>query len=284
MSVDQTSSLTIRERALLAARAACGNSASLPTPPEPGFSPEGAAVGGGLVYTSTSDTRPSEFIVDPHLSRLRRLKRSVITSARLIQEEVDSDPSERFHAVMVTLTYRQDSDWCPYQITQYIKAVRAWFLRRGSLIRYLWVHELTKAGKTHYHVLFWLPKRLQMPKADKRGWWPHGMTKTEKVKRNAVGYVAKYASKGSDDSVPKGARLCGSGGLSGDARAERAWWLCPGYVRAWCPDYADRPRRAQGGGWVAKGSGDYLPAQFQVVRRWPLTVRRIMETVEAGEF
>jgi len=113
-----------------------------------------------------------------------------------------------------------------------------------------------------------------MPKADKTGWWPHGMTKTEKVQRNAVGYVAKYASKGTDDKLPKGARLTGSGGLSLDGRLRRAWWMCPGYIRAWCPDYSDRPRRASGGGWLAKTTGDYLPSLFEVVRRYPLMVRR----------
>lgn len=197
-----------------------------------------------------------------------------MTSARLIQEEVDSDRSTRCHALMVTLTYRQDDDWCPLQITAYLKRVRQYFLRRSVLIRYIWVHELTKAGKTHYHVLFWLPRCYQMPKADKRGWWPHGMTKTEKVRKNAIAYVAKYASKGTHDDLPKGARLCGSGGLSADARDQRAWWGCPGYVRAWCPDYSDRPRRAEGGGWIAKSSGDYLPALFELVRCFPLMVRR----------
>lgn len=239
--------------------------------------------GGGLVHSSTSDTRPLEFQVDPHQSRLRRLRRSVLTSARLLQEEV-SQEATRHYAVMVTLTYRPDQEWCPRQVSEYLKRVRHWFSRRGAAIRYLWVHELTKAGKTHYHVLFWLPKALQMPKADKRGWWPHGMTRTERVRKNAVAYVAKYATKGSDDKLPPGARLNGSGGLSGDGRAQRSWWLCPAYIREWCPEYEDRPRRAEGGGWICKATGDYLPAQFVVVRRWPLTLRRISAAVEGAEF
>lgn len=244
--------------------------------------PQTEGLGGGLVYTSTSVTRPDTFTIDPHLARLKRLKRSVLTSARLIQSDVDQDKKSRHYSVMVTLTYRVDQDWTPLQITEYIAVVRAWFRRRGASLRYLWVHELTKAGKTHYHVLFWLPKRYQMPKADKRGWWNHGMTKTEKVRSNAVGYVVKYASKGTDDAVPKGARLTGSGGLTPDARAERAWWLAPGYVRAWCPYYLDRPRRAPGGGWLNKATGDWLAAQYEVICRWPLTVRRIVETAEGA--
>lgn len=101
------------------------------------------------------------------------------------------------------------------------------------------------------------------------------MTRTEKVKRNAVAYVAKYATKGSDDKLPPGARLNGSGGLSSDGRAQRAWWLSPAYVREWCEAWQDRPRRQAGGGWVNKATGDWLPAQFVIVRRWPLTLRRI---------
>lgn len=266
-------------------KAGGGRQADTPPPPLPQSLPGRAAgVGlGGLVPSSTSDTPPSGlFVVDRHEARLKRLRRSVLTTARLQVEELEAGKT-RHHAVMVTLTYRPGVEWCPYQITKYLKAVRQWCRRRGADARYLWVHELTKAGKTHYHVLFWLPKALQMPKADKQGWWPHGMTKTEAVRRSAVAYVAKYASKGTDDKLPKGCRLTGSGGLNEDSRSQRAWWACPGYVREWCEDYTLCPRRCPGGGWVAKASGDYLPAQFEVVCLWPLTVRRISETAGGAE-
>lgn len=281
------------------ARRGGGIDARLPRPLETGLTPEGGAVGGGLVYSSTSDTRPpnasEQFSPDPHISRLRRLKRSVLTSARLIQEELNQDKTRRYQSFMVTLTYRVEDSWCPYQITAYIKRVRQWATRRGFPLRYIWVHELTKAGKTHYHVLFWIPiiGKMVMPAADRRGWWPHGMTQTVKVERNAVGYVAKYASKGTDDKLPKGARLSGSGGLSADSRSFRAWWMCPGYIRAWCPDYSELPRRlvnpvrkADGpkipgtkrpkgpGGWICKASGRYLPSQYEIVSFYPVRVRR----------
>ena len=88
-----------------------------------------------------------------------------------------------------------------------------------------------------------------MPKADKRGWWRQGMTQTVWA-RNAVGYLAKYASKGNGDQViPKGVRLYGIGGLSASSRLNRAWWNLPSGVRVWGFP-SDRWRRAPGGGLV----------------------------------
>ena len=49
------------------------------------------------------------------------------------------------------------------------KCVREWARRKDIFIHYVWVLELTKRGRPHYHVLFWLPKGVSMPKADKQG-------------------------------------------------------------------------------------------------------------------
>ena len=80
---------------------------------------------------------------------------------------------------MVTLTYREDVEWSPRQVSGYLKCVREWARRKDIFIHYVWVLELTKRGRPHYHVLFWLPKGVSMPKADKQGWWKHGMTRSE---------------------------------------------------------------------------------------------------------
>ena len=55
---------------------------------------------------------------------------------------------------MVTLTYRDDVDWSPRQVSNYLKCVREWARRKGIFIHYVWVLELTKRGRPHYHVLF----------------------------------------------------------------------------------------------------------------------------------
>ena len=78
------------------------------------------------------------------------------------------------------------------------------------------------------------------------------MTKIEWA-RNAVGYIAKYASKGDSLVQPaKGARMHGNGGLTGDALIEQRWWKLPGWLRHDVKP-SDRVRRAlpgTGGGFI----------------------------------
>lgn len=198
---------------------------------------ERGPVGPGLVSPETSDKRadlgsqdlrpsPGSVTVFRHDGRLRRMRGSVQSAAQLLQEEAQAH-GHRCKAAMLTLTYRPEVDWSPRHVTGLLKNVREWHKRRGHVCRYAWVLELTEAGRPHYHVLFWLPRGLTLPKPDKQGWWPHGMTRIEWA-RSPVGYLVKYASKGIDgDELPKGARLSGCGGLSGAARAVRSWRLCP---------------------------------------------------------
>lgn len=221
---------------------------------------------------------PGAVEIDQHVMRLRRLRKNVITSARLMSDQLKGERGVR--GAFVTLTYREDAEWSPDQISGYINAVKLYLRRRGLPARYVWVLELTKRGRPHYHVLWWLPKGVTLPKADKRGWWRHGMTKTEWA-RNPVGYLAKYASKGTSDAdgFPKGARLYGVGGLGLLARLERAWWNLPVGVRSWGTPL-DRWRRAPGGGWVCRSTGEWRESLWSVqliggrvfaypkVRRW----------------
>ncbi len=192
------------------------------------------------------------------------MRRSVITSARLMQEDVQRG-GFRWKTAMLTLTYRPEAQWDPRHVTQCIKAIREYLRRRGHPFRYVWVLENTKAGRPHYHLLIWLPRGLTLPKPDKRGWWPHGWTRIEWA-RSPVGYLAKYASKGdSGHGFPKGARLCGSGGLSLRARLERAWWMAPQWVKEHF-SIEDRPARAPGGGWMSRATGEHLPSPWRLVK------------------
>lgn len=226
-----------------------------------GAGPEarGGSAAPGLVPTKTSVTLVRQE------ARLKRMKRSVLTSARLMQEEA-TDHGWRFRVAMLTLTYRPEAQWSARHITGLVKALRAYLDRRKVRARYVWVLELTQAGKPHYHLLIWLPRGMSLPKPDKRGWWPHGLTRIEWA-RSAVGYLAKYASKGTDGyAFPKGARLCGVGGLSLRSRLEKAWWLAPSWVRE-AFSIEERPVRAPGGGWVSRISGDWLPSPWRLVDR-----------------
>ncbi len=223
----------------------------------------------GLVYTSTSPThstaveqRPEGFVITAKGARLERMRRSVITTARLVCEGMTRVKNR---VAFLTLTYAGRWDWRPDHMSEFIKRLRAWCVRRGFVPRYVWVAELQERGAVHYHIAVWLPKGINLPKPDKQGWWTHGSTRIEWA-RAVVGYLAKYVSKGSDTghAIPRGLRLTGSGGLSPLARDERAWWFLPSYVRE-VFEVADRTRRAAGGGFRSLVTGEWMDSRYRVV-------------------
>ena len=206
--------------------------------------------------------------VGRHDARLRRMRRSVLTSAR-IQAEETAAHGARPRAAMVTLTYRDDAAPGPRDVSGLLAHIRKWMQRRGHKgIRYVWVLELTKRGRPHYHIVLWLPRGLTLPKPDKQGWWPHGSTRIEWARR-AVGYLAKYASKGLDEglvtALPKGARLSGCGGLDPEGRDQRRWWLAPSWVREVAPEWTAKLHPAPGGGWVARVSGQWWASPWSLL-------------------
>ena len=90
------------------------------------------------------------------------------------------------------------------------------------------------------------------------------MTRVEWAK-NAVGYIAKYASKATPDSmvaVPKGARTHGVGGLNDESKRELRWWKAPGFARVGLGDLADI--RKVLGGYACKSSGVFLASPWRV--------------------
>lgn len=235
----------------------------------------------GLVFTSTSDTHQTTYRLNPKDLRLKRLKRSVLTATRLLVEELEAEKA-RYQSYFVTLTYSPGKMWHQLHISKALKCVRSWCDRQGIKFRYVWVAEiqtkrqLKEGGHcVHYHLLIFLPMGYQLPKFDKRGWWPHGMTQTAKAHK-PIGYMVKYASKGGDAGYfPKGCRLSGSGGLTHDSRWQKAWWMVPAYVRAWWPNYIDRPQRAKGGGWLSKITGDWNPSKFKIINFNPLVITEV---------
>ena len=239
-----------------------GENPSLSTPVHSELVPKSELRDTGLVSILTSDTNYSLTLPCAEYLRLKRLQKSVRISAEVVQEKLQNSFT-RYKAAMVTLTYRPDVDWSPRQVSNYLKCVREWARRKGIFIHYVWVLELTKKGRPHYHVLFWLPKGVSMPKADKRGWWKHGMTKSEWA-RSPVGYLCKYTSKGLDfDSwgkLPRGGRLYGHGGYSPSMRITRAWRLAPAWVRELI-DEMDGVRKV-GCYWVNRASGMAIRSPF----------------------
>lgn len=109
----------------------------------------------------------------------------------------------------------------------------------------------------------WIPRGFWLPKADQAGWWPHGSTKIEKA-RNAVGYLAKYASKFTGamaEAFPKGFRTHAIGGLNDESKRELRWWKSPTDARKALGPDADI-RKTQGG-YADRNTGTFWPSPWR---------------------
>ena len=156
-------------------------------------------------------------------------------------------------------------------MSTFLDHVRKWCRRRKTAIAHVWTAEQHKSGRVHYHLILFLPRHLALPKPDKQGWWPHGMTRVERCRKQSVGYLIKYATKAQAVSAPwpKGIRLHGHGGLAPAERAYRSWWVLPKYIREQVePTW--KVRRARGGGWMSPVTGEwwasvaYVPGGFRL--------------------
>lgn len=233
----------------------------------------GGAAALGLVHSSTSDTRRVTSIeLDRNAIRATRLRKSVITGARLHDQEA-TQGSVRGAWYMLTTTYATGRRASPRDISELLKRVRGYFNRTagrrerysGARFRYLWVLELTKSLRPHYHVLLWVPRGIFIPHVDRAGWWPHGLTKFEKA-RNAVGYLAKYASKfcgAAAAALPKGFRTHAVGGLGDESKRELRWWKAPTEARTFLGSVADIRKTL--GGYVDKLTGVFWPSPWRVL-------------------
>lgn len=210
-----------------------------------------SAEGAGLVSVSTTHAGcPETLSVDRDEARFVRLQKGVGVAAKLQCQET---AGRGYQVLFVTLTYHHGDDWRGDHVGRYLTLLRNDYKRKtGDSLRYVWVGETQERGVIHYHVIFWVLRTYWMPKADKRGWWPHGMTKTERARLEGgsvvylMGYIKKQKSK---EGLPHGARIFGVGGLSAAARCVRRWVHLPRFLQARY-DCRATVRRATGGGWV----------------------------------
>lgn len=192
----------------------------------------------------------SRHVLDPELLRLKktaRRVRSVVDMAGDRGEDGCSGGTWR----MVTLTYKPERDasgnwlpgscpeWQPDHISEAIHCFREWSNRlqkRGlsGKMPYVWVAELQRNGRVHYHVLIKVPRNIMLPKWDLRGWWKHGSSEVALVRKSGKRYLAKYLSKGADGGrgkFPRGARCSGWGQLPAEGRAWVRFQLLPLWVQ-----------------------------------------------------
>ena len=104
-------------------------------------------------------------------------------------------------------------------------------LRKASG-RSLWTQGLLRLPSLRRASLF-IPRGYTPPLPDKQGWWRKGMSNARWA-RSPVGYIAKYASKGTSGELPRGARLHGHIGLTEIMLALRSWSVAPVWLRQFC--------------------------------------------------
>ncbi|MDY6948550.1 MAG: hypothetical protein SXG53_22845 [Pseudomonadota bacterium] len=230
------------------------------------------AEGPGLVDKVTSLSRievhtrdfskKSVFAALNRQRRVRRMRRTVVASADSARTASERH-GHRVAPIFITLTYRDDAQWDGKQISAFMQRVRFWLKRRGIALRYQWVIELTQRGRPHYHVLVWVPAKCRLPKPDQAGWWTFGISRIEAARR-PVGYLVKYASKGSFDdgdfAIPRGARLFGCGNAAEERHAVKRSRL-PVWV-AKLTEESQLPRRVPHIGFVCDQTGEIFRTPF----------------------
>ncbi len=206
------------------------------------------AAGAGLVSFSNKGEIPGEEkkavptdkLVAAVNRRLARMRAGVISAAKYISNEmIGDDPTWR--AALVTLTYHRSDDWSGAHIKDLLTHYRKWYQRHGVPFRYVWTLEMQKRGAPHYHIVIWIKGGVDKngdwygtkktpPFPDSQGWWPHGSSNAI-FAESPVGYIAKYASKGPESRLPKGARIWGHGGLDAAGKFEVARRLAPRWLK-----------------------------------------------------
>jgi hypothetical protein len=234
----------------------------------------GGAVALGFTTIETSDTkghagiqRPlrEKLLVDPRAKRLKRMRTTVNHAARLLHFDAHCERNAQlWNKKFLTLTYADADGWEPGHFSAFRKSMAEWCRRRGIRLRFVWVAELQKRGALHYHVIVWLPKGKYLPFADAQGWWPHGRTNIVNA-QSPIGYITKYASKATAEDAmgfPKGARICGHGGLLPEGRRHVRYWSAPIWVREALTGRADIRKTV--GGYFDKFTGEFLPSPWRV--------------------
>ena len=167
----------------------------------------------------------------------------------MLMDETAPD-GRRLGRAFLTFTYRPDVEWRPRHLTECLKRMRQWVMRRGVKPRYVWVAEQHKSGRVHYHAIVWLPTRPDDAEARQ------ARLVAARLHECAVGTKGNRLPREVRDQnrnvsyrdFPRGCRLHGHGGLSVERRIHRAWWMLPKYQR----DVANHPIEfvvLEGGGW-----------------------------------
>jgi len=152
------------------------------------------------VYHFSNRETSEEFTATKWELRMKRLKRNCKAWAKAV------DPS-RMKLIGVTLTYRPGVEWAPRDLKPFIEYVRR--LWGEAFLGHIFVAEMQARGAPHYHVILAAEKGARsLPKPDQAGWWPHGSTRIQSL-RKPTKYLMEYVKKAKQkQGYPKGMRIC----------------------------------------------------------------------------
>lgn len=217
-------------------------------------------------------------VLDRRQARLGRMRKRLSRWGDVAGDLVREGKAD---LIQVTSTYAPGRGWRACDMSECVQAIHK---RLGlRLFGYCWVAELQEDRPSHeaVHYLLYLlvAPGTFLPKPDKAGLWPHGMTRVE-ANRRGIGYAMKYAQKveqkGGD--FPKGLRLFAvTFYVNAPLPAHRRRWFRLSAI----PRYAEQafplaampeeplPKRAEeGGGYLWKGLRAACP--------WSVSVRRVI--------
>lgn len=238
----------------------------------------------GLVTDSTTQNAP---YFSTLLARLKRMRRNVLASGNLIHGRFQNWRGGFRHRVLFgTLTYRPGVEPSPTDMARLWDLYRKWCKRVGIDPVYLWVAELHKSGRVHYHFILWVPFGTRVPYFDQYrtvptdrppylgigpirhvAWWPHGFANM-KPSHSPVGYLAKYASKAvkqvGDDmhTYPRGLRIYGVGGLDAEQKQTRRYINWPAWLAGNRGPESNMKRIS--GGWIDRDTLDFWPSPWKL--------------------
>jgi hypothetical protein len=185
-------------------------------------------------------------------ARMRRMAR------RIRAWEMASPTNVEF--IAVHLTYAPEHQWCPGQISEFIRTVAKHLGKR--LLGYAWCAEMQERGVPHYHVVLAVRQGVRIPMPDKEGWWPYGSTRVEKWTKPAL-YLTRIGEKAYQKLwFPKGMRTYAVVWFEWAAQGESAFllrlWSLPKWLLRRINQFVailERalPQRFPGGWWCWKG-------------------------------
>jgi hypothetical protein len=184
------------------------------------------------------------------LSRMRKRIRAWTEAIKPLHENGDT------RLVMVTLTYREDVEWQPNHVRDYLRALRR-YVKNEDFLAYAWVAELHKSGKLHYHMYLLVKRGADVPKPDDSGMWKHGLSniQTGRSPHYLIKYLGKEYQKTGE--FPKGIRIFAVWVKKGILPKALTWkfrlsampgWLAEKLLSYWWV-IGLIPKPQEGGGW-----------------------------------